>query len=63
MQYKSSKAGELLTGLEEYVERMQEGQKTIYYIASESETLAANSPFVEALQKKGIEVRSSPSPL
>jgi HSP90 family molecular chaperone len=56
LQYKSSKSGDVLTGLADYVSRMKEGQKNIFYIATESDELAANSPFVEALEKKGVEV-------
>ena len=56
MQYKSSKSGDVKTGLDDYVARMKEGQENIFYIATESEELAANSPFVESLQKKDVEV-------
>jgi HSP90 family molecular chaperone len=56
VQYKSTKSGDVLTGLDDYVERMKDGQKDVYYIAAESDALAANSPFVEALKKKDVEV-------
>lgn len=56
MQYKSTKSGEVLTGLDDYMSRMKEGQKGIYFVTAESDALAANSPFVEALEKKGMEV-------
>jgi hypothetical protein len=56
MQYKSTKSGDVLTGLDEYITRMKEGQKSIYYVTAETDALAANSPFVESLGKKGIEV-------
>lgn len=39
-----------------YVERMQEGQDTIYYIAAENYITAKNSPHLEVFRKKGIEV-------
>ncbi len=42
--------------LEAYVERMQEGQEKIYYIAAESFNTAKNSPHLEVFRKKGIEV-------
>lgn len=45
-----------MTGLDDYVSRMKEGQKGIYYVSAESDALAANSPFVEALQRKELEV-------
>jgi len=42
--------------LEDYISRMQEGQDKIYYIAAESHNTAKNSPHLEVLRKKGIEV-------
>ncbi|MEQ8408391.1 MAG: molecular chaperone HtpG [Gammaproteobacteria bacterium] len=43
-------------GLADYVERMQDGQEKIYYIAAESLKAARNSPHLEIFRKKGIEV-------
>ncbi len=42
--------------LSDYVERMKEGQSKIYYIVADSHEAAANSPHLELLRKKGIEV-------
>lgn len=42
--------------LAQYMERMQEGQDKIYYIAGENLTTAKNSPHLEVFRKKGIEV-------
>jgi len=42
--------------LADYVSRMQEGQSKIYYIVADSHEAAANSPHLELLRKKGIEV-------
>ena len=39
-----------------YIERMQEGQDKIYYIAAENYQTAKNSPHLEVFKKKGIEV-------
>lgn len=39
-----------------YVERMQEGQKAIYYVTADTFKAAANSPHLELFRKKGIEV-------
>jgi len=43
-------------GLAEYVARMPEGQKTIYYLAADSLATAKASPHIEALKKRGYEV-------
>ena len=42
--------------LEDYISRMKEGQKDIYYVAAENFTTASNSPHLEVFRKKGIEV-------
>ena len=52
----SSKSEDGLTSLEDYVGRMKENQKAIYYIAAESKDIAASSPFVEDLLKREMEI-------
>ena len=42
--------------LEDYVSRMKEGQKAIYYITADSYVAARNSPHLELFNKKGIDV-------
>ena len=42
--------------LDQYIERMKEGQEKIYYIAAENYNTAKNSPHLEALKNKDIEV-------
>jgi molecular chaperone HtpG len=42
--------------LDDYIERMKEGQDKIYYITGENYNAAANSPHLEIFRKKGIEV-------
>ncbi|WP_018693166.1 molecular chaperone HtpG [Algicola sagamiensis] len=42
--------------LPEYIERMQEGQDTIYYVVADSFEAAKSSPHLEIFRKKGIEV-------
>ncbi|MET3999503.1 molecular chaperone HtpG [Marinobacterium sp. MBR-109] len=42
--------------LEDYVTRMKEGQKKIYYIVADSFNTAKNSPHLEVFRKKEIEV-------
>ncbi|MFJ8210470.1 molecular chaperone HtpG [Streptomyces sp. NPDC096033] len=44
------------TTLREYVERMKEGQDTIYYLTGESRATVENSPHMEAFAAKGYEV-------
>lgn len=56
LRYHTSKSGEELISLKEYVARMKEGQKDIYIITAESRAAAAASPFVEALKKRDFEV-------
>ncbi|CRG98415.1 heat shock protein 90, putative [Plasmodium relictum] len=56
LRFQTSKSGDEMIGLKEYVDRMKENQKDIYYITGESITAVANSPFLEALTKKGYEV-------
>ncbi|HBA86435.1 MAG TPA: molecular chaperone HtpG [Geobacter sp.] len=43
-------------GLKEYVERMPEGQKEIYYITGMSRAAVENSPYMEVFRKKEFEV-------
>ena len=56
LRYYSSKSGEELVSFKQYIERMKEGQKFIYYITGESKQTVAASPFIEKLKNKGIEV-------
>jgi heat shock protein beta len=42
--------------LDEYVENMKPEQKDIYYIAADSVTSAKNTPFLERLLEKDLEV-------
>ncbi|MFF3889608.1 molecular chaperone HtpG [Streptomyces sp. NPDC001914] len=44
------------TTLQEYVERMQDGQDDIYYMTGKSRQTIENSPHMEAFQERGIEV-------
>jgi molecular chaperone HtpG len=56
LRFHTSKSGEDQISFKEYVARMKEGQKDIYYITGESRAAVAQSPFLESLKKKGYEV-------
>jgi hypothetical protein len=56
LRYHSSTSGDEVTSLKDYVSRMKENQKDIYYITGESRETVQNSAFVERLRKRGLEV-------
>merc|ERR1711910_152039 len=56
LRYQTSKSGDEMISLKEYVDRMKEGQNDIYYITGESIAAVSSSPFLENLRKKGLEV-------
>ena len=56
LRFYTSKSPDKLVSLEEYVERMKPGQKTIYYLAGESREALEKSPFLERLLQKDLEV-------
>jgi len=55
LRFKSTKDDGLVS-LREYVERMREDQKSIYYITGQNKISLKNSPLLEMYQKKDIEV-------
>jgi HSP90 family molecular chaperone len=56
MRYKSSKSEDKVTSFEEYVDRMPESQKNIYFLAGESISKIKQSPVLEDALSRGVEV-------
>ena len=54
--FQSSNDDEKLTSLDEYIERMKEGQDEIYYLTGDSRAAIESSPHLEAFKEKGYEV-------
>lgn len=52
-----------LTSIDEYIDRMKEGQTEIYFLTAENRLVADNSPHLEALKEKGYEVLFLLSPI
>merc|ERR1712012_1344392 len=55
LRYYSSASGDEMCALNDYVSRMKENQKDIYYITGESKDVVGSSSFVETLKKRGLE--------
>merc|ERR1712179_379479 len=56
LRFATSASGDEVCSLTDYVSRMKENQKDIFYITGESKEVVAASSFVERLKKRGLEV-------
>merc|ERR1712077_79501 len=56
LRYHTSASGDEMCGFADYVSRMKENQKDIYYITGENKEIVTQSAFVERLKKRGLEV-------
>lgn len=63
LRFYSSESGEEMTTLKDYVTRMKEGQKSIYYITGDSKKKLESSPFIEEAKRRGYEVLFMTEPI
>jgi len=56
LRYYTSASGDESCSLKDYVSRMKENQKSIYFITGESKDQVSSSAFVERVRKRGFEV-------
>ncbi|KAG7167969.1 Heat shock protein HSP 90-alpha-like 2 [Homarus americanus] len=56
LRFYTSASGDEMNSLKDYVSRMKENQKQIYYITGENREAVANSAFVERVKKRGFEI-------
>ncbi|XP_065218386.1 heat shock protein 83-like [Planococcus citri] len=56
LRFQTSASGDEMCSFKDYVSRMKENQKDIYFITGENKDHVANSSFVERVKKRGFEV-------
>jgi len=63
LRFYTSASGDEVCSLKDYVSRMKDNQKHIYFITGESKEQVANSAFVERVRKRGYEIMYMVEPI